>query len=94
MDYFPEFKPAFSSIVVDSEGNILVGTYGKDKKEEYKSFDAFDPEGNFIAFVRIESEHSFLNLRNAQIISGCFWVRESDKDGYQKIVKYRIANFE
>jgi len=91
---FPEFKPAFSSIVVDSEENILVCIYGKDKKEEYQSFDAFDSEGNFISCVRIESEHSFLNLRNAQIKDGCFWARESDNDGYQKIVKYRIANFE
>jgi len=27
---------------------------------------------------------------NAQIIDGCFWVREYGKEGYQKIVKYRI----
>ena len=87
---FPDFKPAFHSLAVDSEGNILVCTYGKDKKEEYKFFDAFDPEGNFIAHVRIESEHSFLSLGNAKIKDGCFWVRESDKEGYQKIVKYRI----
>lgn len=88
---FPDFKPAFHGIAVDSEGNILVCTYGKDKKEEYKNFDAFDPEGNFIAHVRIESEHSFLSFRNTKIKDGCFWVRESDKDGYQKIVKYRIS---
>jgi hypothetical protein len=87
---FPEFKPAFAHLVVDSEGNILVCPYGKDKKEEYKSFDAFDPEGNFIGQVRIESDHSFLSFGNARIIDGCFWVREYDKEGYQKIVKYRI----
>ena len=88
---FPEFKPAFSSIVVDSEGNILVCTYGKDKKEEYKSFDAFDLEGNFIARVRIESDHSFLSFGNAQIIHGCFWTRKIAPSGYQQIVKYRIS---
>ena len=88
---FPEFKPAFSSIAVDSEGNILVCTYGKDKKEEYKYFDAFDPAGNFIARVRIDSEQTFLSFRGAQIIKGSFWVREYDKDGYQKIIKYRIS---
>lgn len=87
---FPEFKPAFSSIVVDSDGNILVCPYGEDKKEEYKSFDAFDPDGSFISRVRIKSDHSFLIFRGAKIINGCFWVRESDKEGYQKIVKYRI----
>jgi hypothetical protein len=87
---FPEFKPAFAHLVVDSDGNILVCPYGEDKKEEYKSFDAFDPEGNFIGRVRIESEHSFLSFGNAQIIDGCFWVREYDNHGYQKIIKYRI----
>ncbi len=24
-------------------------------------------------------------------LDGCFWVIESDKDGYIKIIKYRIA---
>ena len=89
---FPDFKPAFHGIAVDSEGNILVCTYGKEKKEEYKDFDAFDPKGNFIAHVRIESEHSFLSLRNAKIRDGCFWQRKTDNDGYQKIVKYRIES--
>jgi hypothetical protein len=88
---FPDFKPAFHGIAVDSEGNILVCSYGKDKKEEYKFFDAFDPEGNFISRVRSESEHSFLSFGGAQITNGCFWVRESDKDGYQKTVKYKIS---
>lgn len=87
---FPDYKPAFDGIAVDSDGNILVCPYRIGNKEEYKSFDAFDPDGNFIARVRIESEHSFLSFRNAQIRDGCFWVKESDKDGYQKIVKYRI----
>ena len=88
---FPEFKPAFSGIAVDSEGNILICPYVKDKKEEGKYFDAFDSQGNFIARVRIESEHSFYSLSRAQIIDGYFWERETDKDGYIKIVKYRIG---
>jgi hypothetical protein len=88
---FPEFKPAFNNIAVDSEGNILVCTFSKNPKEEFKYFDSFDPKGNFIARVRIESKHSFNSLRDAQIIDGCFWVRESDEDGFIKIIKYRIA---
>jgi hypothetical protein len=88
---FPEFKPAFNSIAVDSDGNVLIGPYVKDKKEEYRYFDAFDSQGNFIARVRIESEHSFYGLSRAQIIDGYFWGGETDKDGYIKIVKYRIA---
>lgn len=88
---FPEFKPAFSSLAVDSEGNILVCIHSANVNEEFKSFDAFDPKGNFIARVRIESKHSFNSLRYAQIIDGCFWVSESDKDGYIQIIKYRIS---
>jgi len=87
---FPEFKPAFAHLVVDSSGNILVCPYGDDKKEEYKSFDAFDPEGNFIDRVRIVSDHTFMSFGNARVIDGCFWKREYSEDGYQKIVKYRI----
>ncbi len=87
---FPEFKPAFSHLVVDSDGNILVCPYGKDKKEEYKSFDAFDPEGNFIGRVRIESDHSFMSFGDSQIKDGYFWARKYDEDGYQKIIKYRV----
>lgn len=88
---FPEFKPAFNGIAVDSDGNILVWPYIKDKKDEGKYFDAFGPQGNFIARVRIESRHSYYGLAGGQIIEGCFWEREADKDGYIKIVKYRIV---
>ncbi len=87
---FPEFKPAYSGVAVDSEGNIIVCPYVKEKKEEGKCFDAFDPLGNFIARVRIESNNSYYSLADSQIIDGCFWERETDKDGYVKIVKYRI----
>lgn len=88
---FPEFKPAFNSIALDSDGNILVWPYIKDKKDEGKYFDAFDPQGSFIARVRIESKHSYYGLAEGHVIEGYFWEREADKDGYIKIVKYRIA---
>lgn len=53
---FPKYKPAFKHILVDSEGNILVWAYRKNRKEESRFFDAFDPEGNFIGNVQIIGE--------------------------------------
>lgn len=91
---FPDYKPAFNRIVVDSEGNILVSTYREKSNENYKYFDAFDPEGNYISTVRINSSLSFLALYEAPFSDGCFWVRESDKDGSMKLVKYRISTKE
>ena len=86
---FPDYKPAFNRIVVDSEGNILVSTYREKSNENYKYFDAFDPEGNYISTVRISSSLSFLNLYEAPLSGRCFWVRRTSKDGYIKLVKYR-----
>ena len=91
---FPDYKPAFNSIVVDPEGNILVSTYGEKSNENYKYFDAFNPKGNYISTVRIGSSLSLRSLYKAPISDGCFWVRESDKNGYTKLVKYRISTKE
>lgn len=88
---FPDYKPAFSSIVVDPEGNILVSTYREKISENNKYFDAFDPEGNYISSVQIDSSLSLRTLYQAPISDGCFWVRRSDKDGYIKLIKYRIS---
>lgn len=56
---FPKVKPAFNSILVDSEGNILVHAYRKNKDEMYKYFDSFDSKGNFIANVQVIGDIPF-----------------------------------
>lgn len=91
---FPDYKPAFNRIVIDSEENILVSTYREKSNENYKYFDAFDPEGNYISTVQINSSLSFLALYEAPFSDRCFWVRHSDKEGYTKLVKYRIFSKE
>jgi len=86
---FPKYKPAFDDIKCDSEGNIWVHTFCKDRKEESSSFDVFDEDGNFINRVRIEGDQYYprrIKFRNRN-----FYVIETDKDGYQKVVKYRIS---
>jgi len=87
---FPKYKPAFKHILVDSEGNILVWAYRKNRKEESRFFDAFDPEGNFIGNVQIIGEASF--PVRAVIKDGSFWLQKTDDEGLIKIIKYRISD--
>jgi hypothetical protein len=85
---FPKYKPAFADIKCDSEGNIWVRTFRKDRKEASRSFDVFDKDGRFINRVILEGDRSYPG--RAKIKNRSFCIVESDEDGYQKIVKYRI----
>lgn len=87
---FPKLKPAFKQIIVDSEGNILVWTYRKNKEKEAKCFDAFNPEGNFIGNVQIIGDVSF--PARTVIKDGSFWLSKTDEEGLIKAVKYRASN--
>jgi hypothetical protein len=87
---FPKLKPAFKQIIVDSEGNILVWTYRKNKEKEAKCFDAFNPEGNFIGNVQIIGDISF--PARTVIKDGSFWLSKTDEEGLIKAVKYRASN--
>ena len=87
---FPKFKPAFRRIKVDSEGNILVMCYRKNPNEEGKFFDAFDSQGNYFGNVQITNNVGYPYY--AHIRDGIFWKRRIDKEGFTKIVKYRISD--
>jgi hypothetical protein len=89
---FPKFKPAFDCILVDSEGNILVHTYRKNRDEDPRFFDAFDPKGNFIGGVYVEGDEPFPRGWDISFINGCFWMPKIGKDELYKIIKYRISN--
>jgi len=86
---FPKYKPAFKHIKVDSDGNILVMSHRKNPDEEHKFFDAFDSQGNFLGNVQIIGKGTF--PYNAVMREGAFWQRKVDKEGFSKIVKYRIS---
>lgn len=86
---FPRFKPAFNDILVDSEGNIWIHPYNKNKEEENKYFDVFDSKGKFVNRVKIV-EKPYYPFR-AKIIGGYLWNIETDKEGFFKIAKYRIS---
>jgi len=86
---FPKFKPAFQQIRVDSEGNILVLGYRKNRDEEAMYFDAFDIQGNFLGNVQILSEMGFPYY--SVIRNKTFWLQKTDEEGLIKIIKYRIS---
>jgi len=87
---FPKYKPAFNSIIVDSEGNIWVHPYRKNKEEEKKYFDVFDKNGKFINEVKIIGNESY--PFGGKIINGCLWKRTMNEEGLYEIVKYKISN--
>lgn len=86
---FPRYMPAYNDIKCDSEGNIWVRAFRKDREEANRSFDAFDKNGRFIDKVIIEGDRPYPG--RAKIKKRGFCIVETDKDGYQKIVKYRIS---
>jgi hypothetical protein len=86
---FPKLKPFFMHLLCDSEGNILVWPYIKKREEEWKYFDAYDSAGRFIESVRVTGER--IIPKDVIIQNGYFWLRRFDKDGFVKLVKYRIA---
>lgn len=86
---FPKIKPEFQQINVDSEGNILVMGYRKNRDEEAHFFDAFDSQGNFLGNVQIIGEIGFPYF--SVIRNRTFWRQKTDEEGLIKIIKYRIS---
>ena len=86
---FPKSKPAFKQILIDSEGNILVWVYSRNREEETKLFDAFDAKGKFIGNVQIKGEGVFPS--RVIVKDGSFWLIQTDEEGLIRVVKYRIS---
>ncbi len=87
---FPENKPAYHKILVDSEGNILVfGQTRNDKNPQY--FDVFYPNGEFLKHVVINEDAPSLENQQVTFSDKGFWMKEFDENELIKIVKYRIS---
>lgn len=90
---FPPTKPVFRDLLVDYEGNILVCLYSKNREEESRTFDAFDPDGNFIASVRVEGENPPPVSSRLRLDRDGFWLCRTDAEGLPVVSKWRIAEF-
>lgn len=89
---FPKFKPSFFNVLIDSQGNILVSRYRINRNEDYRSFDVFNPNGNFINTVQFIGISSFpKNFHLVYFIHNYVWIVETDDDGLYKLTKYRIS---
>jgi hypothetical protein len=88
---FPSEKPVFWDILVDGRGNILVCPYMKTMAEEWRTFDAFDPEGRFIATVRIEGEAPQPFSSRLRLDKDCFWWCHTDAEGLPVVSKWEIV---
>jgi hypothetical protein len=87
---FPSEKPVFRDILVDSRGNILVCPHMKTQAEEWRAFDAFDAEGNFIAAVRIEGEAPRPFSSRLRLDKDGFWWCHTDDEGLPVVSKWEI----
>ncbi len=85
---FPRFKPAFSGLLVDGEGNIWVRAYPSAPKDPSR-FDAFDPKGRFLGRVAIRDG---LVPYYTAMRPGGFWGLAIGEDEEYSIVFYRIAD--
>ena len=87
---FPHFKPAFGQIMVDSEGSILVQVHRSDAEQDYRSFDAFKPSGEFLGTVEITDGGDY-PLVGAPIFRDFMIIGEQGEFGEISLIKYRIA---
>ena len=88
---FPPDKPVFRDIVVDYQGNILVCLHQKTREEELRTFDVFDPEGNFIASVRLGGDNPPPVSSRLRADTGGFWWCHTDAEGLPVVSKWKMA---
>ncbi|MDH5386654.1 MAG: hypothetical protein OEY18_18285, partial [Candidatus Aminicenantes bacterium] len=62
------------------------------RDEDYRIFDVFNSDGNFISTVQFMGISSFpRNFDLIYFIKNYVWITDTDNDGLYKITKYRIA---
>lgn len=89
---FPKYKPAFDTIHIDSEGNMLVHVLTEKDKNSPDSFDVFDSKGDFIASVQILENMKFPTQPWTYFTDDCFWQCRENEQGFIEVVKFRITN--
>ena len=52
--YFPEYLPYYYNITTDSDNNVLVFKFGKDKEHVFRVYQVFSNSGNFICETTLD----------------------------------------
>jgi len=85
---FRDSFPLFESISVDAHNQLFVKKreQGTETSARY-SYDIYDPDGRYLAKVLIPA-----NLNEMSVWAGDkLYTRETDADGIEKIVRYRVS---
>jgi len=90
---FPKYKPAYSSLLIDGEGNILVHPFMEEQAKKAFIFEAFSPEGKFISRVEIIKPEINLFDRETRWQGRRIWIRKIEPDGAAKFIRYRIEPY-
>lgn len=90
---FPNHKPVYDNIMVDSEGNIWIVLIREKKDERGKMLDTFDPKGGFISRVSIASDAVFPDRPNAYILHNrsLILLKTGENDLF-RLIRYKISN--
>jgi hypothetical protein len=95
--YYPEYLPYFSSIVVDSDGNLLVFEFTKEEDKTSNRFKAYsyDMKGNLLGTSSFKNESLNLSFTTAtfQFYNGYIYVvgnKSTDKSGPPQIAKMKL----
>jgi hypothetical protein len=92
---FPEYKPSFFRMFLDSQGNVLVSRYRKNRSIEGRTFDVFASDGEFLSSVRFFGISSFPRYYERFCFSRTkLWVCDTDPDGLFRLTRYKIVAFE
>jgi len=86
---FPGFKPAFSTIIVDSQDNILVFPTTP-LNQEQTVFDVFDKNGKFVVQVKLLPKVSPTLLFPGK--DGTFWSIKNDEDDEPTINRFQVVD--
>jgi 6-bladed beta-propeller len=86
---FPDMRPGFGKILIDTEGNILVFPMKKALTEKYDFFDAYNPDGTFIKRVRITTSIKVPYKMHFDL-SGNIWFLTYNESNDQVLLKYKF----
>jgi hypothetical protein len=86
---FPDMRPGFGKILIDTEGNILIFPMKKALTEKYDFFDAYNPDGTFIKRVRITTSIKVPYKMHFDL-SGNIWFLTYNESNDQVLLKYKF----